>query len=432
MLRTYRKKRIVGYLTITAVLCGGFMNCTGVSSLPVESTALSSAGAGGPPMAPTPIPGPGAFPKVGEVPLILSNFAVDPELVDAWGNGAIPASAAPDNVGAFRFICNPSHEAYDDPIVYPGMIGASHLHQFFGNTLANGKSTYESLRTTGASTCNSPLNRSAYWIPAMMNGKGKVVKPDYVSIYYKRMPKTDPNCQKQGKACVDIPRGLRFVFGKTMTGSGTGGYFNCDSKDWSKKAPGTNSAHYTTIIEAAKNCPFADGTTYANNRLGLVINAPDCWDGVNLDSPDHRSHMAFGGYGSWGYYKCPDTHPYVIPTFTLGAWYTVDQDLYTDIKADGTWNGTQNGWHLSSDEMNKVEPGKTVHADWFGAWDDGVMDMWHKNCIDKLLNCSGGDLGNGKQLRNFSGFKWDANPRVVDPPAMTGPMMKLDHSKMHH
>jgi hypothetical protein len=42
--------------------------------------------------------------------------------------------------------------------------------------------------------------------------------------------------------------------------------------------------------------------------------------------------------------------------------------------------------------------------------------MWQDNCIDKLLNCSGGDLGNGKQLRMFSGFTWSANPRLVDAP----------------
>jgi len=51
-----------------------------------------------------------------------------------------------------------------------------------------------------------------------------------------------------------------------------------------------------------------------------------------------------------------------------------------------------------------------------GAWDDTVMQMWTDHCIDQLLNCSGGDLGNGKQLEMFSGFSWTANPRIVDPP----------------
>jgi hypothetical protein len=67
--------------------------------------------------------------------------------------------------------------------------------------------------------------------------------------------------------------------------------------------------------------------------------------------------------------------------------------------------------------MPMMKPGSTFHADWFGAWDDGIMKMWTDHCINKLLNCSGGDLGNGKQLKMFSGFTWKAEPRLVDPPA---------------
>jgi hypothetical protein len=317
-------------------------------------------------------------------------------------------SGAPDVVGAFRFICNPAHLAKDDPIVYPGQPGKSHLHQFFGNTGANANSTYESLRTTGQSTCNSPLNRSAYWMPAMMNGKGQVVRPDYISIYYKRRPASDPKCTASNPGamgdCVDLPRGLRFVFGYDMVSNQTptgAAYFNCDG-------PTATPGHYPTIVEAARNCP-------TGNKLGAVITAPDCWDGKNLDSPNHRDHMAYGSYGSWGYLKCPSTHPKVIPTFTMGVWYTTDADL----DRSGTWSPSKPTWHLASDVMPgmpMMTPGSTFHADWFGAWDDDVMRMWTDNCINKLLNCSGGDLGNGKQLKMFDGFAWEASPRVVNPP----------------
>ena len=339
-----------------------------------------------------------------ELPEVTSNFDIESELVPSWGTGEIPKSAAPDDVGAFRFICNASHLAFDDPIVYPGQSGKSHLHQFFGNTLAAADSTYASLRSSGDSTCNNRLNRSAYWMPAMLNGKGQVIRPDYVSIYYKRHPTNDPKCKRQGKACVDIPRGLRFIFGFNMlnhTAEKTGGgYFNCDG-------PTGISGHYPTIVAVAKHCPVG-------NKLGAVISAPDCWDGKNLDSADHRSHVAFGSYGDSGYYRCPNSHPFVIPTFTLGAWYSVDDTL----DRSGSWDGTFNSWHLSSDNMPgmAMTPGSTFHTDWFGAWDDTVLKIWHDNCINKLLNCSGGDLGNGKQLKMFAGFGWSANPHLVNPP----------------
>ncbi len=340
-----------------------------------------------------------------ELPEIPSNFDIEAELVPSWGTGAVPKSAVPDDVGAFRFICNAGQLSFDDPIVYPGQPGKSHLHQFFGNTAADANSTYASLRTTGNSTCNSPLNRSAYWMPAMMNGNGQVVKPDYVAIYYKRLPANDPKCKLQGKACVDIPRGLRFIFGFDMlnhaapkTGSG---YFNCDG-------PTGISGHYPTIVAAAKYCPVG-------NKLGAVISAPDCWDGKNLDSADHRSHVSYTyDPHTDGRQICPATHPYVIPTFTLGAWYTTDATL----DRSGVWDGAFNSWHLSSDQMPAMAmtPGSTFHTDWFGAWDDTVLKIWHDNCINKLLNCSGGDLGNGKQLKMFAGFRWSADPHLVNPP----------------
>lgn len=56
-------------------------------------------------------------------------------------------------------------------------------------------------------------------------------------------------------------------------------------------------------------------------------------------------------------------------------------------------------WRLSSDAMHPELPhGSTFHADYFEAWDNDVKMMWQTHCIDRLLSCTGGDLGNGKQL----------------------------------
>jgi hypothetical protein len=330
---------------------------------------------------------------------IASNFDPNSELVPAWGTGAIPPSASPDVVGAFRFICNAGQLLYDDPIVYPGQAGKSHLHQFYGNTAANANSTYNSLRGGGSSTCMSPLNRSAYWMPAMLDGKGNVVRPDYVAIYYKRRPASDPvvsnpsNPQYEGQA-VDLPNGLKFIFGYDMiTGKSPTGslYFNCDG-------PGATQGHYASIPAAIATCP-------AGSRIGAVVSAPSCWDGKNLDSANHRDHVAYGTYGTQGYLHCPATHPYVIPEFTLQAWYAVAPG--DDLRS----------WSFSSDAMQPSLPhGSTFHADFFMAWDPTVKQMWHDNCINKKLNCSGGDLGNGKQMKQFAGFSYVASPHLVKQP----------------
>jgi hypothetical protein len=339
----------------------------------------------------------------GQLAGFASNFNVNSLLIPSWGSGEVAPTGRPDEVGAFRFICQPGQVRRDDPIVYPGQPGKSHLHQFFGNTTANAFSTYGSLRVKGDSTCSNMLNRSAYWIPAMLDGKGKVVRPDYVTIYYKRLPASSPRCQTMGKACVTLPRGMRYIFGYNMaTGEAKHFHFDCNG-------PTGTPGNYPDIVTAAKNCPVG-------NRLGAILNGPDCWDGRNLNSTDHRKHVAYAGYGWSGRYECPATHPYIIPAFTLGAWYEVDENL----DKSGEWNPGTSTWSLSSDSMPgmpQMRPGSTLHGDWLGAWDDGVMQMWVENCINKLLSCNGGDLGNGKQLKGRPDFSWSANPRLVDIPA---------------
>lgn len=342
-------------------------------------------------------------PSLAGLAKVASGINVNDYLSPSWGTGDIAATAVPDDVGAFRFLCTPSHNAYDDPIVFPGQPGKSHLHTFFGNTLANGNSTYQSLRTTGDSTCNNMLNRSAYWVPALLNGRGKVVMPDYVAIYYKRLPASSPTCKVEGQACVPLPRGLRYVFGYNMSDptKSTGHYFNCDG-------PGATPGHYANIPQAARNCP-------SGARLGAVLSAPSCWNGTELDSPDHRSHLAVPSYGSWGYLKCPDTHPYVIPTLQIGVWYTTDDTL----DRSGSEAVDLVSWHYSSDRMSGMPatvPGTTFHADWFGAWEDSILDMWSENCLDRLLSCNGGDLGNGKQLKALHGYDYGNTTTLVDMP----------------
>lgn len=95
-----------------------------------------------------------------------------------------------ENQGAFRFDCNSSHLNYDDVILFPGIPGGSnHLHLYFGNKNTNYTFTnYSMVRASGnGSTCpGGPINRTAYWEPALIdNLTGNVVIPDFHTIYYK-------------------------------------------------------------------------------------------------------------------------------------------------------------------------------------------------------------------------------------------------------
>jgi hypothetical protein len=346
------------------------------------------------PPAPTPLPQPSPtpVPVAGWVPSpTLEGLAPIDDGIDEAANLIqipVPASAAPDTLGAFRFICLPGQVLADDPIMYPGQPGKSHLHQFYGNTGANAYSTYDSLRTSGDSTCMDPLNRSAYWIPALIGRDGTVRKPDYVQVYYKRYPASSWQCTsgKVGIACVAQPNGFRWIEGRNMmnlSAPKTGNVrFFCDN----------NSGDHDNLTDAAVSCPVG-------NHVFVDIAGPDCWDGKNLDSPDHRSHVAYMVDSHMGYPMCPTTHPYLIPQFNLGTSYTV--------RAGDDW--TQ--YRYSSDAMTPTEKaGATFHADLFDGWKKETKARWTDGCLNRLLNCAMGILGDGNALKQVYPFSWTASP----------------------
>lgn len=346
-------------------------------------------------VSPTPMPAPA--PSGSEVlangiqglVAIADNFTTAAGLETAPGGIAGPS---PDDVGAFRMLCAPGQISKDDPVVYPGQPGASHLHQFWGNTGTNANSTYDSLRTTGQTTCgdpNAPINRTAYWMPAMLDGAGHAVKPDLINTYYKQLPANSPACVAAAIACVGLPNGIRMVFGFNMTKM-SGGPNDSSSMDyWSLRyecwkddvgniaVPG----HFHTIADVvAAGCP-------AGAKLIIFFAVPGCWDGKNLDSADHRSHLTYGTSESGGQ-KCPSDHPYLITPWQGHIHYTTDA------------NFVAGKWHLSSDEMVPgAKAGSTLHFDYFEAWSPTIKQTWQSNCIDAHKTCSSGDLGNGMRIK---------------------------------
>src|SRR5690606_8401793 len=77
-------------------------------------------------------------------------------------------SPASGGEAAFRIECDRVTTGRFDPIVYPGQDNVGHYHDFYGSNAIAGDMTDP---TTGtASTCNGgTLNRSVYWVPAMID-----------------------------------------------------------------------------------------------------------------------------------------------------------------------------------------------------------------------------------------------------------------------
>ena len=271
--------------------------------------------------------------------------------------------AGPFDGGAFREYCEFSHMSYDDPIVSPGAPGG-HLHTFFGNTGTNAKSTAQSIATTGNSTCaGGTANRTSYWFPTIIDTKdGTPLKPNGSLIYYKT-----GYHYVTSSSIKPFPAGLRMVAGNSAsTGVQDVGItgFTCFKPD------GT----WTSSQAIPTECP-------AGSTVTIGVAFPQCWDGVNLDSPDHKSHMAYAVYG------CPATHPVPLTGITFNINYSVTET-----------NATSR-WRMSSDNYDKSLPGGySSHADWFNGWNTDILATWTTRCITSSMDCHAFLIGDGRIL----------------------------------
>ncbi len=284
----------------------------------------------------------------------------------------------PGGEAQFRARCHFSHLAYDDPIVHPGQPGASHLHMFYGNTGVDGNTTDESLVNSGGGSCQGfELNRTGYWMPALLDGDNNVRVPDNIDMYYKT---------RNADQVVKYPQGLKMIAGAP----------NSRSLGW-QCSDGTGGSYPAQQIP--DNCP--------NSRLKMSVIFPDCWDG-RLDSDDHMSHLyATAGTGSE---QCPASHPQRLVEFSINVYWSVGGE---DLRS----------WKISSDEEMGGSRGSSLHADWYGGWNETVQDTWFNNCIKSVKGCSLGQTGTPQQLalrgpgESYPNGVGDGNysgPKIID------------------
>jgi len=251
--------------------------------------------------------------------LVLAVALVAPATVAA----AEPRAVAPGPLhdGIFLSVCAPSHTAKDDPIVHPGEAGASHQHEFFGNTTTNADSTYATLRA-GETTCRIAADTAAYWVPTLY-ADGERVAPIRVNAYYLRG-------RGRGRT-VAFPAGLKVIAGDseaTTAQSTTVTGWKC------------SGIEVRALSADPVACP-------AGRHEVLVIRFPECWNGKDLDSPDHKSHMAYR-VGR----VCPAGYPIRVPRLSLNIHY--DLAGVDDLT-------------LASGSIH------SAHADFFNAWDQAIL-----------------------------------------------------------
>ncbi|GIE29313.1 hypothetical protein Ait01nite_023580 [Actinoplanes italicus] len=257
------------------------------------------------------------------------------------------------NLPEFRADCKYSHRKPDDPIVAPGLPGASHMHSFVGNKAVDAHTTAEDLTKFTATTCKPTVDHSAYWVPTLYEAATK--KPAETTgfrVYYRSL-------RNNSKGIMPIPNGLRMIAGdakkKVPTPRGAQGQFYC-----AFYGPGDIDGYARSDNG---NWPICGEPA----SLHFMLQFPDCWDGKHLDSPNHKDHVAFGNNES-----CPASHPVRIPALTFDIAYGA--------------KGTKAGYYLSSDPDGKSA--SSMHGDAFVMWDSKALNQRVRNCIAQRRTCN--------------------------------------------
>jgi hypothetical protein len=216
------------------------------------------------------------------------------------------------------------------------------MHTFMGNTTTNAATTLASLNA-GGTNCNAPGDKSGYWMPTMYLGNTQILPVGPQVIYYK-------SNLIDYTTVRPFPPGLRFLVGSP---SQTQAQF--------QNLPGTvegwecGDSFFNWDFPA--NCP-------AGTQLNIRLQAPSCWNGLYLDTPDHKSHMAYPING-----RCPADHPIELPMIEFKMAFPVSGDL--------------SQLRLSSGR------GFSFHYDFFNAWDANTLNQMVVHCIDGGLQCDG-------------------------------------------
>ena len=321
-----------------------------------------------------------------------------------------PAAAATGQNGLFNTPCGFSHRAADDPIVFPGRPGASHMHDFLGNSSTGAGSTLDSLRA-GGTVCFRQTDRSAYWVP-MLIVDGYRVAPRNSNIYYRTAGREPASIQP-------FPQGLKVIAGDAHAHAPQDRgivEWRCDTGPPFHERLGpprsARASHLRAIrrhrraarrLRAALRRAGARGDRAAARRaraglrrhrlairrrraalrqlrrdstplvcppantLRATVRFPDCWDGRSADSADHKSHLAYSVWSRELQRRvCPAGHPTAVPKVNLNLRYASAGGR--DVR-------------LSSGSVH------TMHADFFNAWDEAALAALVKRCLNADVDC---------------------------------------------
>ena len=232
------------------------------------------------------------------------------------------SAATAQAAGVLRVACDYDHRGQFDPIVFPGLEPAGHLHNFFGNTSTNKDSTPATLRANTDTSCRLAADTAAYWFPEAIRG-GQPWQLRQAVVYYSSKP---------GKGYVHtMPANAEMIGGDK------------ESADY----PGVKRLKFDCLAhaEAPERARPYSCVPFGNSEAQITVRFPNCWDGTPNPGP---SNFVYGPRAN----ECP-------------AGYTAIPHLRISFETN---------LHDASALTLSSGPLYTAHADFMNGWDQAELN----------------------------------------------------------
>ncbi|GAQ08895.1 hypothetical protein ALT_6216 [Aspergillus lentulus] len=260
-----------------------------------------------------------------------------------------------------------------DPLMDPGK-PSSHVHAVHGSGGFSMSASGADLKASSCTSCAVTQDKSAYWIPALYfmheNGDAEIVNQVGGMLAYYLL---------YGENVTAFPDNFRMIAGDTYLRDFPWPIPDPPKSEWTgkqasqealrQKAIGFNCLNYALDPEPSLGRHFLPNKTYLDEHctdgVRFELMFPSCWNGKDVDSDDHKSHVAYPSLVMDG--TCPEG----FETRLVSLFYESIWDTYAFKDKEGYFviaNGDPTGYGY--------------HGDFMQGWESGVLQQAVEQCTN--------------------------------------------------
>jgi len=219
-----------------------------------------------------------------------------------------------------------------------------------------------------------------------------------LTVYYPSRTGSGDQSNSQWQA---FPKGLRML-------AGTPSRRTFDPTDVSQTAPS-----FACIgVSGPETNAFPADPTKCTMGLRAQLWFPMCWDGVNLDSPDHKSHMAYPTSKDGG--NCPPTHTVRVPGVFFEVLFSVSGFPSQTAYQPFTFSCGDN-------------TGYGFHGDFLSGWDYDILQQAIND-----PTCLASNTNNGNNVLACNALAPYVKPSGSPQCLLTTPIAYVEDLGMNH